>query len=239
MKKLITFVLFTLFFGASSLGASISISPESGHFGKNCVMEFDIIVESLSDNILTVDVYLESSMEYVDFVPSNIFKYYLPPIIEGNKIYLWAFSESWVKFVWKEKFGTLYLKSDDVSLDWYVNFDFRWQGNTTDTNLNLIWWIDVLDEVKNWTYYFDLDPCEQNIVDDVVSDIEWWFSSIDEEQYVQDMISEFNKRWVAQKVSLFFSKYWRSFALFVLVLAFIYVFIKNKKSLSKWKKLKK
>ncbi|OQB41409.1 MAG: hypothetical protein BWY04_00827 [candidate division CPR1 bacterium ADurb.Bin160] len=88
MKKLITFVLFTLFFGASSLGASISISPESGHFGKNCVMEFDIIVESLSDNILTVDVYLESSMEYVDFVPSNIFKYYLPPIIEGNKIYL-------------------------------------------------------------------------------------------------------------------------------------------------------
>lgn len=227
MKKFTSLIVFILFFGAVSLWASISISPESGNFGKNCVLEFDIIVDTSTEKILWTDIYIKSTMEYVDFVPSTIFDYYLPPKVENKNIYLWAFSEQGKEFVWKSKFGTLYLKSNDIDPDWYINFDFVGEGKTSDTNLSIIWWEDKLVEVKNWIYYFDGEPCEHSAID---ADIEWSFSSIDEDEYIKDMISWFKKKALIQKITLLFSKYWWTLLVFFLLLVSIYVFIKNKKS---------
>lgn len=233
MKKSIIFTLFTLFFVNLTLWANISISPNSGHFGKNCILEFDVIVDTDSEKILWTDIYIESTMEYVDFVPSTMFSYYLPPKVKNKNIYLWAFSEPGKEFVWKLKFGTLYLKSNDIDPDWYIKFDFIEEGNTSDTNLSIIWWEDKLIEVKDWTYYFDGDPCEHSVID---TEIKWAFSSIDEDKYIKDMISWFNKKALVQKTLLLFSKYWWNLILFLLFLISIYIFIKNKKLANRWKK---
>lgn len=72
MKQITSIMLFILCFVATSLWANISVSPESGHFGKNCIIEFDIIVDTNSEQILWTDMYVESSMEYIDFVPSKL-----------------------------------------------------------------------------------------------------------------------------------------------------------------------
>ena len=233
MKQITSIMLFILCFVATSLWANISVSPESGHFGKNCIIEFDIIVDTNSEQILWTDMYVESSMEYIDFVPSKAFKYYLPPKIENKNIYLWAFSEPWKELVWRSKFGTLYLKSNDVDLDWYINFVFIWKWETSDTNLSIIWWVDKLNEVGNWVYYFDWDACEHSVMD-----IEWSFSSIDGDKYIKDMISWFNRKAFFQKFVLLCSKYWLNIVLFILILVSLYFYIRSKK-LSSNEKIKK
>ena len=87
-------------FVATSLWANISVSPESGHFGKNCIIEFDIIVDTNSRQILWTDMYVESSMEYIVLSLQKLLNI-TPPKVENKNIYLWAFSEPWKELVWR------------------------------------------------------------------------------------------------------------------------------------------
>jgi hypothetical protein len=72
--------------------AEISFDPASGSFGNDCVVPVKIMIDTFDKTISATDIVLESSMEFVDFVPSNALPYFLPPKIDGSVVHIVGFA---------------------------------------------------------------------------------------------------------------------------------------------------
>ncbi len=149
-KKILTlFLLSWLFFGVS-LAQSISFSVEGDWvFGNGCLVPVDVIVDSKWENISAMDLMMESSMEYKDFVATDAFPYYLPPVIRSNGLlHIVGFTvDPKERFNWAEKVWTIYFQQKEWFSDGAVRLYFLEEWNTTDTNLSIAWWVDVLKDI--------------------------------------------------------------------------------------------
>lgn len=228
MKKLFISLLAIWFSFGMLLASELYISPDQWDFGKNCVLEFDIIAATMADQVMWTDVMLDTSMEFVDFVPGDAFEYSLPPkVSENGVISLWAFSNPDNLFQWEWIIWTIYLKSNKVNNDWYIRFYFKWQGDTSDTNLSIKWGIDSLKEVNNWVYTFNWESCVHE-----VNNIEWGLAWKDYDKAINDLANEFEKKWKIQKIVWFFTSTTFLVWLWIVVLIIMIILFRIKK----WKK---
>ena len=154
MKKIITLLLFSCVFSVS-MATEITFSPTSWEIANNCLVAVDIIANTDNQEIAASDVVIESSLAFVNFVPSEtMFPYFLPPKVSDNLIHLVGFTVdpahraqgSW-------SIGTLYLQQRNATdTDGMIKLYFKKKWDTTDSNLSIAWGIDVLDTV--WSAYF-------------------------------------------------------------------------------------
>lgn len=233
MKKLINSLLWISLLWISLLGITMAselyLYPDRWDFGKNCVIEFDIVVDTMWSQVMWTDLMLDTSMEFVDFVPWDIFDYIIPPqIVENGIISLWAFSDPDNLLEWKWTIWKLYLLSNGIDNDAFVRFYFQWVGNTVDTNLSAKWGIDTLIKVHNGEYTFDGDSCVHE-VDNI--QVEWWISNIEYDEAIEELVDTLERRGNVENLKSFLKS--RGIVLlWIIVWLFLILVLKK----NKWKK---
>jgi hypothetical protein len=48
------------------------------------VVPIDVYVDTNQQEVSAIDLVMETSLIYKDFVPTNVFPYYLPPVVRSN-----------------------------------------------------------------------------------------------------------------------------------------------------------
>jgi hypothetical protein len=83
MKKLIIMGMFmmSVSFGFAT---EITFSPATGDLAKGCLITADVMIDTDNQEISATDLIIESSLDFVDFVPSDMFPYFLPPKTKSN-----------------------------------------------------------------------------------------------------------------------------------------------------------
>ena len=148
---------------------SISLIPEwDGVFWKNCLVPIDVYVDANWQEIAAMDLMFETSLNFVNFVATwDTFQSFFPVVKSNNLFHIVGFSvDASERAKWLWKIGTLYFSPKEGDMDWVVRLYFLEEWNTTDTNLSILWWIDVLKDVLNAFVSFsdDVESCEN--VDD-------------------------------------------------------------------------
>lgn len=140
----------------------ISLEPSHWKYSPGCMLWIDIVMDPEWKQISATDIVIESSMKFIKFEPTQVFPYFFPPKTIENIVHIVWFtswpsqriSEKWV--IWK-----IYFKPQNKSdIDWSIKFYFKKIWDTTDTNLSIKWWIDVLQDTRNWFYTFDWTNCD-------------------------------------------------------------------------------
>ena len=233
---------------------SISFIPEwDWNFWNNCLVPIDVYVDTAWQEISAMDLMIESSLEYKDFIPTDLFPYFFPPTIKSNWLIhiVWFTVDPSERVKESGKIGTLYFNQKDWNIDWAIRLYFLEEGNTTDTNLNLAWWIDVLKEVWSAfvTFSDELKPCEiVNVVEENIeyywkeiqdeNIISWWFADKTQEDVFQETFEKIEAKYEKKALPKVKSKVW-AILLFLLLLIVLLLLIKNILSLEnesgKWK----
>ena len=144
---------------------SISLIPQwEWVFWNGCIVPIDVYVDTNWYEIAAMDLMFETSLNFENFVATwDTFQYFFPVVKSNNLFHIVGFSvdaserEKWLWKVW-----TLYFSPKEGDIDWVVRLYFLEEWNTTDTNLSILWWIDVLKNVLGAFVSFsdDLDSCE-------------------------------------------------------------------------------
>lgn len=137
------------------MATEITFSPSSGEVANNCLVAVDIMANTDDQEIAATDVVIESSLAFVDFVPSEtMFPYFLPPKVSENMVHLVGFTvDPAHRAQWSGIIGTLYMQQRSTSdPDGMIKLYFKNKWDTTDSNLSIAWGIDALDTV--WSAYF-------------------------------------------------------------------------------------
>lgn len=81
-----------------TFASEITLSPATGSMGDGCKVAVDIIADTNGKTIVATDILMESSMEFVDFVPAktagkpgDAFPYFLPPMTGSNAVHIIGF----------------------------------------------------------------------------------------------------------------------------------------------------
>ena len=187
MKKILGIAAIIMMIWVSA-AAEIWFSPDSWNIGKWCIVATDVVIDTNNQEIAATDVVIESSMEFVDFVPTWLFPYFLPPkITSGNIVHLvWFATDATNRVNGSWSIGTLYMKQKDTtSIDGSLKLYFTQKWDTTDSNLSIAWWTDALDTIHNAYYTFvDTGICEHS-----VADINGWIADIS----LQDITKQINR----------------------------------------------
>ncbi|EKD24980.1 MAG: hypothetical protein ACD_80C00142G0022 [uncultured bacterium (gcode 4)] len=222
MKKIVVIGFLMLMIGVSA-ATEISFSPADWNIQNWCLVATDIIVDTSNNNIAATDIVIESSLEYVDFVPSkNIFPYFFSPQTGENTIHIiWFVSDPQNTVKWSGSVGRIFFRQKHpTDTDGAIKLYFAWKGETYDTNLSILWGIDVLEKVSNWYYRFDaVWSCEYSGGYGIV----WWFSHTSPEESLNTTIKAIQQQ---QWINRFLS--WKmlilySFLLIILIIIFIYI----------------
>ncbi len=225
MKKILGIAALIMILWVST-AAEIRFSPDSGNIGKGCLVTADIIVNTDSRDIAATDIMIESSLDFVDFVPTKMFPYFLPPQVKDSMIHIVGFTidpKHRVKGKWS--IGTLYLKQkgyDDS--DGTIKLYFKKKWDTTDSNLSVAGGIDILDTVGTAYYQFtDSGACAHYAGEA----INWWIANAS----LNSVITKINRNQRMQKI--FNRKTLIAFAWLLIVITFLFLYYKNTKQ---WKK---
>lgn len=155
---------------------SFSVEGESS-FGNWCLVPIDVYVDTQGQEISALDLMMETSLVYKDFVPTLVFPYYLPPVVRSNwLLHIVGFTvDPAERFNGSEKIWTIYFEQKPWFNDGTVRLYFLEEGNTTDTNLSKAGWIDVLKKVSDAyvTFSSDLPACEH-----AAAVVTWWFAGM-------------------------------------------------------------
>lgn len=223
MKKILGIVALMMILWVST-ATEIRFYPDVWRLGKWCVLATNIVVDAQDKEIAATDIIIESSMEFVDFVPSKLFPYFLPPKVRGNIIHLVGFTvdkENRMAGSWS--IWILYMKPKDTSTtDGNLNLYFTKTWDTTDSNLSVAWWVDVLNRVRNAHYSFgDKNICAHN-----AANIGWWIVDMT----LKDMTKKVNRDHWSRQLLL-----WKTLIVFSgLLIVFIFLFMYHKIS-KQWK----
>ena len=144
---------------------SISLFPEwDWNFWNNCLVPIDVYLDTAGQEISAMDLMFETSLQYKDFVPTELFPYFFPPIINDKwQVHIvWFTVDPSERLNGSGKIGTLYFKQKNNAIDGVVRLYFLEEWNTTDTNLSIAWWVDVLKDVLGAYVVFsdELESCE-------------------------------------------------------------------------------
>lgn len=231
MKKLILswLLIFWLFISVSS-AAKLSIVPADWSIGRDCVVGFDIMLDSNKESIVGTDLLIDSSMDFVDFVPTDLFKNVLPPIVQDNgviRLWLFSFPEDLVNqggSIWK-----IFFKDTTSNYDSYIKFIFKGKWNTVDTNLFISWAIDILSTVSQWSYILDGETCAHDVA------ITGWFAGKTYDEALWELKSDLKKDGFNRGLKLFFASNLFLYSIAWLALIIILFFILKLKWLKKLK----
>lgn len=177
MKKAL-WIVFSLAILWFCTATEISFSPNHLVGGTWCLLATDIIVDAENSHIAATDIVLESSLAFVDFVPSETIPYFLPPKTTGNVLHLvWFTTTPQQRITGKATLWRLYFKQKDpADLEWSIRLYIKNTWDTTDTNLSIAWWIDVLETVHDATYSFTTTwVCTHGSA--TLENIEWWIAA--------------------------------------------------------------
>lgn len=166
-KILILLLVGFISLGSFSFSQNISFSVEGdGTFGNGCTVPIDVYVDTQGEEISAVDLMMETSLLYKDFVPTTIFPYFLPPVTRSNGLlHIVGFTvDPSERVIWSGKIGTIYFEQKEWFLDWTVRLYFLAEGNTTDSNLSKVGWVDALKQVGDAQVKFssDMPACEHS-----------------------------------------------------------------------------
>jgi hypothetical protein len=140
----------------------ILLQPSHWQYSPWCMLWIDIVMDPEWAQISATDIVIESSMQFIKFEPTSLFPYFLPTKITDNITHIVGFtswpsqrvSQKWV--VWK-----IFFKPQNKSdADWSIKFYIKAKWDTTDTNLSIWWWVDVLEDTRNWFYTFNWTNCD-------------------------------------------------------------------------------
>ena len=220
-KKSVVRILGLFLFISYSYGAVFSISPEEWKVAPNCMQEVKVVLNMDEwDEAITADLVLSSNMEFVEFKNGDVFKYSVPPTVDGNLVKLMLFNEPWWEVTKWWVVWMLYYKTKDVSNP-YVDIQFLWVWETVDTNLN-IKGRDILTRVRSGKYVLSDDVECENPVVEILKD------SDDMEKFIQDFQAD--HRW--ENLLLFLKKNKR-YILWILLLVALILLVSHK-SQKKW-----
>lgn len=208
---------------AVTFAGEITLSPATGSMGDGCRVAVDIIADTNGKTIAATDVIMQSSMEFVDFVPGDAFPYFLPPKTGSNSVHIIWFvvdPSRWVS--WKHSIWTAYFKKRSVwDRDWAIHLYFTKVWDTIDSNLSIAGWIDSLEKVS-WAYYTFDDAIECSHESAL---IEGWIKDVPLDLALSKIVFD------APKTS--HSYLYRLSGLVILIIAWIFYFAKTRK----WKKV--
>ena len=226
---------------------SISFQPEwDWVFWYGCTVPIDVYVNTMWQEIAAMDLVIDSSMDYVDFVPSDYIPYFLKPIVNDKWLIhiAWFTLDSSERLHWEWMVGTLYFKPKIWDIDGIVKLYFLWEWNTNDTNLSIAWGVDVLKDIWQAVVSFSdaLPSCiTENInntsdsLDNVESDLEivWWFSNLTYDEVLENTIKTIDEKYwndLSKKDYKCFLMIW-----FCIVILIIFILLLKRKN-NKWNK---
>ena len=225
---------------------SISFVSQWGSiFWYDCTVPIDVYISTNWQEISAIDLVLESSMNYVDFVPSDFVPYYLKPIVKENGLIhvVWFTVDPSERINWDWKMWTIYLKPKQWDIDGVVRLYFLWEWETSDTNLSIAWWVDVLKDVWQISVKFskDLPSCvigSESVASDGYSQVEkidWWFADLTYDEVLENTIKSIDKKhW---STSAFWQILRHSIVWIILILILlIIILLLLRKEKSKWNK---
>ncbi len=180
--------------------AEISFSPDYGEIQKWCLLPVDIFIDAKGNNVAATDVVIESSLAYVDFVPSKkVFPYFFPPKIKNNAIHIvWFIDNPNTPVTGSGIIGRIFLKQQNpTDTDGVIRLYFAGTGKTYDSNLSILWWVDVLDTLGSGYYRFvDSWSCEYP----ANSTIAGWFAHMSPEQALNATINDIHHKQLIDKL---------------------------------------
>lgn len=247
MKKFLYLIVSVIWVWIWCVSAqSISFVPQWGSiFWYNCIVPIDVYINTNWQEISAIDLVLESSMDYIDFVPSNFVPYFLKPVVKANWLIhvVWFTVDPSERVNWEWKMWTIYLKPRQWDIDWIVRLYFLWEWETSDTNLSVAWWVDVLKDVwqVSVTFSKDLPSCFDEAKNDNYSDsnkveskIDWWFAGLTYDEVLKSTMKTIDKKhWTASfGLVLCHNILW--IILILILLIIILLLLKRKKD--KWNK---
>lgn len=222
-KKILIFsflIALSFFFNISS-AQNISFSVEwEPVFGNGCIVPIDVYVDTQGEEISAVDLMMETSLIYKDFVPATMFPYFLPPVVRSNWLLhvVWFTVDPSERVIGSGKIWTIYFEQKPWFFDGTVRLYFLGEWNTTDSNLSKAGWIDVLKSVGDAqiTFSSDLPACEHD-----AALVSWWFEGMS----YQDSLN-----WTMQKIynkygKISFWNFLQNNIFFVIALLFLIVII--------------
>jgi hypothetical protein len=182
-----------------------------------------------------MDLMMETSLVYKDFVPSTLFPYFLPPVIRANGLLhvVWFTVDPSERFIWSGVVWTLYFEQKPGFNDWAVKLYFLGEWKTTDSNLSKAGGIDVLKSVWSADVIFsaDLPACKHWAA--VVSG---WFAGMSYQESLDWTMQKIYQRYGEVSLRTFLqNNIFFVIALFLLIIV-ILVFIYRKQILSYFNK---
>jgi len=251
MKKFLCLIVSIIWMWIWFVGAqSISLEPQwNWVFWYDCMVPIDVYMDTNWYEISAIDLMIESSMEYKDFVPSDLIPYFFKPIIRDNGLVhiVWFTVDPSERINWEWKIWTVYFLPNEWDSDWIVRLYFLWEWETTDTNLWIAWWIDVLKEVWQASVRFltDLPSCavknSDNISNDKIEAVEvqitWWFETLTYEEVLDNTIKTIDVKYSSHSFwDCLTGRMW-VFVISILILLII-ILLLLKKVKNKWNKNK-
>jgi len=181
-KEIMTLSILSMIAISSFVNAwELSLQPADGKYSSWCTLWIDIVMDPQWKEISATDIIIESSMQFVKFEPTQLFPYFLPPKTTDNITHIVWFTALWKSqrinqkwIIWK-----IFLKPKNKSdRDWSIKFYFKKKWDTTDTNLSIWWWVDILQNTQNWFYTFDGANCDYP--EDLTTQEQWNINFEDE-----------------------------------------------------------
>jgi len=225
---------------------SISFVPQwNSIFWYGCIVPIDVYINTNWQEISAIDLVMESSMYYVDFVPSNFVPYFLKPIVKENGLIhvVWFTVDSSERVNWEWKMWTIYFRPKQWDIDWVVRLYYLWEWDTSDTNLSIAWWVDVLKNVWQASVKFskDLPSCvaendktfsNENI--QIQDKIDGWFADLTYDEVLQNTMKTISRDYGSSSFLqiLLHNVVW--IILIFMLLIIIILLLKRKKN--KWNK---
>jgi hypothetical protein len=111
-----------------------------------------------------------------------------------------------------------------TNTDGVIRLYFAWEGKTHDSNLSILWWIDVLQKVGSWYYQLvDQWSCEYPANYNIV----WWFSHMSAEEALDNTITQIQHQELINKIFNWTTL--RSLLWLLIIIGILFIYIK------KWK----
>ena len=229
MKKIALIGILFMLIGIGT-ATEIRFSPDVWDIQKWCLVAADVFVEMGNNQVAATDIVIESSLEYMDFVPNkNLFPYFFPPQTWENTVHIIGFISNPKNTIsWSGIVGRIFFKQKlSTDTDGSIKLYFAGQGKTYDTNLSILWGIDVLQNVGSGYYQFVDDwPCEYPANYEIV----WGFAHMSAQDALNKTIRSIQRQqWLKQLLT------WKTliaFAWLLIIITILFIYVKSRKQ---WK----
>ncbi len=227
MKKILLIGILTLIVNITS-ASEIKFSPDQWNIKNWCLVATDVFIDTNTNQIAATDIVMESSLEYMDFVPNKengLFPYFFPPKTGNNIVHIIGFISDPKKTVsWSWIIGKLFFRQRSTTdTNGSIKLYFAGKWKTYDSNLSILWGKDILDTVGSASYTFsESGSCEYPADYKIIG----WFSHMSPEAALQATINKI--KW-QQWLQNFFSFRTLIGLIWLIIIILLFIYFKKKK----------